>query len=322
MKKTRLLLCYLFIFTIFVSTISATAQSNNIHVVINGNPVNFTESTGYPYIDENYRTMVPLRITMESAGAAVGYDSEEQTAIVITEHDRIEVPIGTNILYNNNVKIHNDTNAVAKNGRTYLPIRAVLESAGYTVEWDVTTNSVIAYNFTFDENEFVPYSTSSISTLIDNVLSGNVVYINGQYYAAPEYVKMLATPQITYLGDDLNTAIYPQNNRFDLADGELVYQAKEWVSISDLQSIDIDFQVFSYDDNFSHKGFYSLGIVSSTVYEMPSLPNNFIESPYDGTFDGIQIKIENNELYFKQSDLISHGILNEEITEAVLLTPQ
>lgn len=178
-----------------------------------------SSDSGFPYIDENQRTMVPLRITMESCGAAVGYDVSKQTAIVITEFDRIEVPIGTNYLYNNNQKIINDTNAVAKNGRTYLPIRAVLESAGYTVEWNADSNSVIAYNFSYNSNELVPYQAGSLETLVERLLSGEVVYINGAYYATPDYVKMLENVQINYLGDDLNTAIYPtEHSRFDFVD--------------------------------------------------------------------------------------------------------
>lgn len=192
------------------------AAGDTINIVINGKAVTFTDSSGYPYIDENGRTMVPLRATMEAAGAAVGWDQEKQTAIVITEHDRTEVPIGKDYLYNNNTKIQNDTIAVVKNGRTYLPIRAVLEAADFTVEWDGVTRTVSAYTFVLDDT-FVPYSTGSIVTLLENILAGNVVYANGQYYATPEYVKLLVNTQIVYTGDDLNTAIYPQSNRYDLA---------------------------------------------------------------------------------------------------------
>lgn len=205
-------------FAMSVPTFAATSSSQ-INVIINGKQVSFTEDSGFPYIDENQRTMVPLRITMESCGAAVGYDVNKRTAIVITEHDRIEVPIDTNYLYNNNEKIINDTNSVVKNGRTYLPIRAVLESAGYTVEWDSNSKSVIAYNFSYDRNSLVPYHTGSLETLVERLLSGEVVYIDGGYYATPDYVRMLNNVQVNYIGDDLNTAIYPEaNGRYDMID--------------------------------------------------------------------------------------------------------
>ena len=70
---------------------------------------------------------------------------QNETAIIITDHDRIEIPVGTNYIYNNNNLIKNDTNAVIKDNRIYLPIRAVLESADFTVAWDSTTNTVNAY---------------------------------------------------------------------------------------------------------------------------------------------------------------------------------
>ena len=222
MKKTISTVLSLAICLTMIIPAFATTPSSQINVIINGKQVNFTEYSGFPYIDENQRTMVPLRITMESCGAAVGYDVSKRTAIVITEFDRIEVPIDTNYLYNNNVKIINDTNSVVKSGRTYLPIRAVLESAGYTVEWNSDSKSVIAYDFSYDSNELVPYHTSSLDTLIERLLSGDVVYIDGAYYATPDYVRMLNNVQVNYLGDDLNTAIYPEeNSRYDLIDIEV-----------------------------------------------------------------------------------------------------
>lgn len=210
----------LLVFSIMLfQTESIFAQTTNI--IINGNKVNFTQQTGTPYIDKNLRTMVPLRITMESAGFAVGYDMQKQVAIVISDHDRVEVPINNDFIYNNNQKIQNDTSAVVNNGRTYLPIRIVLESMGYTVEWDSKTQTVNAYNFT-PSNDLVPYSTSSLKTLTQAVLNGNVIYLNGNYYATPQYVKLLQNTQIHYLGDDLNKSIYPEeNDRYSLIDDEI-----------------------------------------------------------------------------------------------------
>lgn len=202
--------------------VTASAETQEIHILLNGKAVEFTEETGYPYVDENFRTMVPLRATMESAGFAVGYDGTAQTAIVITDHNRIEVPIGTNILYQNNVKIENDTEAVGKNGRTYLPIRAVLEAAGYTVEWEPSSGSVTAYTYSYDAENYVPYHTSDLSMLAQRVLSGDVVYMNGGYYTTPEFWKLLNTVEVHYSGEDLNRAIYPESSsRYDLADLDL-----------------------------------------------------------------------------------------------------
>lgn len=216
MKKIKFLLVATLIMMV-VTCQTAFAAESAVNIIINGKTVAFTEDSGYPYVDENSRTMVPLRVTMESAGCAVGFDGSASTAIVVSEHDRVEVPIGTDYLYNNNIVIQNDTLSVVSNGRTYLPIRAVLESLGYTVEWDSTTNSVIAYNFTLDDT-FIPYSTTNLETLVAKILSGDVVIIDGGYYATPDYVKQITNTVVEYVGDDLNTAIYPQDSRYDLID--------------------------------------------------------------------------------------------------------
>lgn len=318
MKKLSMAL--VLVLCIMMFPVSAMAASPAINVVINGKAVQFTDDSGYPYIDENNRTMVPLRITMESAGAAVGYDAANRTAIVITEHDRIEVPIGTNILYNNNIKIENDTVAVVQNGRTYLPIRAVLESADFTVEWDGNTRTVDAYTFKFDENEFVPYSTSSLATLISQVLKGNVVYVNGQYYATPEYVKMITNVQIHYLGDDLNTAIYPQQGRYDIPD-ESQY---EWVSgrptldkvlvqESKLAGITAKYTESGIPGYVYVYAFYTEGGATSgpdILYAVDDMTDAFMEAENDsGTFSGIRMKKENGVLYYSYPDLKAKGLV-------------
>ena len=250
--------------------------------------------------------MVPLAVTMKATGAAVGWDQEKQVAIVVTEHRRIEVPIGESYLYCNNEKIENDTKAVVKDGRTYLPIAAVLIAAGYTVEWDANTNTVNAYNFDYDSNELVPYSTSDKLLLLRNLLKGDVVYLNGQYYATPEYVKMLSTVDVIYLGDDLNTATYPRPDRFELADVQPPTTAKEWVTVEDLGFVLINFS------SFPVKGF-SGGLAGRSLYHMPSLPDDFTTNPVAGVYDGITVKVENGEILFRQEDLLSHGILLEKI---------
>lgn len=198
--------------------VASTHADSNVNILLNGKTVEFNENSGFPYIDDNNRTMVPLRATMESAGFVVGYDENAKTAIIITEHNRIEVPIGTNKVYVNNTLKTNDTDAVVKNGRTYLPIRIILEAAHYTVEWDNNTNSVNAYTYSYDEENFVPYHTSDKATLLEKVLEGKVVYINGEYYATPEYVKLLNNVQVYYTNEDLNIAIYPQSSRYEMTD--------------------------------------------------------------------------------------------------------
>lgn len=320
MKKRSLIasLLSLIMFCVMFTVPVGAASNNEINILLNGKAVPFTADSGYPYVDENNRTMVPLRVTMEFAGFAVGYDSNAHTAIVITEHNRIEVPIGTNKIYTNNQLTENDTNAVVKNGRTYLPIRAVLENAGYTVEWASDTRTVNAYTFKYDENEFVPYSTSSLSTLVDNILKGNVVYINGQYYATPDYVKMTANVQVHYLGNDLNTAIYPQESRYILAGfdesqiewvGGLLFD-KILVNDSQIEEFGVTGKASEIPGYSYIYAFYEQGLTNTKiVYPVNEMTEEFMNtSDATGTFNGIRMKKENGKLLFNYTDLKERGI--------------
>lgn len=118
----------------------------SVGVTINGQPVQFTEETGVPFIDENSRTQVPLRVTMEAYGCAVGWDAGTRTAIVSKDGVTVTAPIGQPYITRDGTVIQNDTAAVIVDSRTYLPIRAVLEAFGATVGWDATSATVIIAN--------------------------------------------------------------------------------------------------------------------------------------------------------------------------------
>ncbi|SES85119.1 Predicted protein [Natronincola peptidivorans] len=122
--------------------VEAKVAPTEISINIDGKKVHFTDSTGRPYIDRNGRTLVPLKVTMEGAGAEVSWNGREQTAIVEKDGISIAVIIGEAYITVNDEKIKNDTVAVINNNKTYLPIKAVLESLGYTVTWDNNTRTV------------------------------------------------------------------------------------------------------------------------------------------------------------------------------------
>ena len=136
MKKLRLL-SLLIIFIMIFTTIAY-----GIDININGTNVKFTEQTGNPFVDSNNRTQVPLRVTMESFGAKVDWVQSTQTAIVEKDGIKVEVPIGKSYIIKNGQQIPNDTVAQIKNGKTYLPIRVVLEAFGAKVGWDNVNQAV------------------------------------------------------------------------------------------------------------------------------------------------------------------------------------
>ena len=120
----------------------SSRAATSVNVSVNGTPVAFSSATGTPFLDQNGRTQVPPRVTMEALGATVGWDNSTRTATVSKGSVSIRIPIGTSFILVNGVKKSNDTTAQIVNGRIYLPIRIVAESLSATVNWDNSTKSV------------------------------------------------------------------------------------------------------------------------------------------------------------------------------------
>jgi len=131
-----------------IAILAATSISvfADINIKVNGNNVPFSASDNYgvPFVDENNRTLVPFRKTLEFAGATVGWNAESKTAIAEKNGIKVEVPIGQKYIFIDGAKQVIDTNALIKEGRTYLPIRAVLEALEYEIGWEQATQTVVA----------------------------------------------------------------------------------------------------------------------------------------------------------------------------------
>ena len=130
--KVILLVALLLITTITISS----AAPGVIAISIDQKPVQFTEASGTPFLDSNSRTLVPFRVALEAFGAAVYWNVETRTAIAEKNGIRVEVPVGQPYLKVDGQRVENDTSAVIVDGRTYLPIRKVLESFGAEVTWN------------------------------------------------------------------------------------------------------------------------------------------------------------------------------------------
>ncbi|MFV0516926.1 MAG: glycosyl hydrolase family 18 protein [Aminipila sp.] len=124
-------------------------KKNFVTVVLNNELVVFNKQSGMgvPYLDENHRTLVPMRKLLETIGAKIQWDNQTKT---VTASKLLpatnEYPAGKNVVVNvtigdkfitaNGKRIDIDTKAVMKDGRTYIPVRAVLEAFGYDLSWN------------------------------------------------------------------------------------------------------------------------------------------------------------------------------------------
>jgi beta-lactamase superfamily II metal-dependent hydrolase len=120
----------------------AYASSSVPVVTIDGKSVFYKISLGYPFIDENNRTQVPFRSTLESFGAKVTWDNVHYMAIAEKAGIIVKIPIGTDYIIKNGKKIQIDTQSLIRRGQTYLPIRAVLEAFGAKVTYVASTRTI------------------------------------------------------------------------------------------------------------------------------------------------------------------------------------
>ena len=90
------------------------------------------EGDAAPYVDSNWRTMVPIRALAETFGATV--DFTDNVVTIVDGDTTVVMTIGETTYTVNDDEATMDTAPVIGDGdRTYVPVRFVAEALGYTV---------------------------------------------------------------------------------------------------------------------------------------------------------------------------------------------
>jgi hypothetical protein len=128
--------------SIFALLDADAANDNTIRVFIDSEEVYFSESDGMSFLDNNGRTQVPLRKTMETAGIIVSYESSERSILLSNGEIDIILIIDSPLINVGESVFRLDTVPVILQNRTYVPLRFIFEQFGYAVEWNETERSV------------------------------------------------------------------------------------------------------------------------------------------------------------------------------------
>lgn len=102
-----------------------------ISVAVNGAELSFDV---LPVI-QNERVLVPVRAIFESLGANVSWNEKTQAVIAEKGEKTITLQVDNNIMQIDDKAILLDVSPKVLNGRTLVPIRAVSEAFGASVEW-------------------------------------------------------------------------------------------------------------------------------------------------------------------------------------------
>ena len=128
-----------------------------LDVQVNGTPIVWTDAL--PFVDDNNRTLVPLRAVADAMGLEVLWDGDVGQATF-----RQETPTGSTVVLftvGSNLVLGNyfengtvtafetrmDTAPVIVDGRVYAPVRYLAERFGYPVAWDGNTGTIYLGNY-------------------------------------------------------------------------------------------------------------------------------------------------------------------------------
>ena len=94
-------------------------------------------------IIRNSRTMLPARFVAERLGAIVSWYANEEKVVIKSEKCEIVIFINSSAAYVNDKKVILDSPTFIENGRTYTPVRFIVENLGATVDWIPETQQVV-----------------------------------------------------------------------------------------------------------------------------------------------------------------------------------
>ena len=125
--------------TLAIASIYMNGDRSRVNVVIDGRAVLFPDQL--PIIVEG-RTLIPIDSVFEIMGFDVQWDEETQQ-VTLVDDCVVIITNGLHTFYVNGAEYELCVPAQIVGDRMMLPIRAVLESAGYHVDWRHSTRTIL-----------------------------------------------------------------------------------------------------------------------------------------------------------------------------------
>jgi len=199
-------------------TIAPTVVSANqgISVVIDKTrAVNFE---GQPPTIVSGRTLVPVRGVFEALGFLVTWDPDNNQAL-LTRHDfNVAITINSSTFTTNGATHTLDVSAQIIEGRTLVPLRAILESIGYELGWDGASQTVSVYTREFlDYQEYLRIQALLRIVLINGVetmmgydnVHRQFIVADGEYAGVHPNLNTVFAGYFYYLKDErVNAATF------------------------------------------------------------------------------------------------------------------
>lgn len=165
MRKKLLTVMLAALFTFSIIPVAMTYAIYPINVTIDGREVIFT---GQAPVIVDGRTLVPIRGVFEQMGFEVSWDDENLQAVLESEDYIVILTVGSYVFTTNNESHALDIPAQIIGESAMLPIRAVLESVGYYLDWYAEGRTVLISSEPFQ----IAIPPIGVVTADDNLLVG------------------------------------------------------------------------------------------------------------------------------------------------------
>jgi len=199
-----------------------------------------------PYLNEEGRTMVPVRFIAESFGAKVNWNSETQMVTLVNDQATVEFKVNSYVVKINGQKKMMDTQMIldASTNRTFVPFRFAVEPLGISIEnVEFLENKILKIELEEQEGLF----NLTIGTSVDEVIrqlgqptsKGLSAYGYEWWFYADDYLKYL---QVGISNDEV--VVLYTNSDYWQYEGTTPTMTREalikWVGIKDPLLVDYD----------------------------------------------------------------------------------
>lgn len=163
--KPFILIVLLCVLWMPVQSMGATVQQqSDLEFFINGEVYTAADGEPMPYINQDNRTMVPVRFFANAMGVSdhhISWNEESQTAELERKPYKVSITIGESHLWHNGLSVEMDTQAELTQNRTFVPVRFIAEGLGAKVFWDQANSRV-----TIETEEIELLSPEEAETII------------------------------------------------------------------------------------------------------------------------------------------------------------
>lgn len=327
---------------------TAILSYNNIKIVLDDEVIIPCDANGNyvePFIIDG-TTYLPVRAIGNAMGLSANWNADTNTVALTSGGQKVngnnsgnnqsgyrEV---TKTLTYNDIKITIDGKEIIPmangvpvepfiiDGTTYLPVRGIASALGLNVSWDAENNTAILISHEYGSEKYgahgvpgvpdgwLPFSSGNPVTLLKAIADGYVVCVNGAYWCSPEYAAMITNENVVYYVDisgekNEGGSVLPSDN---ILDSEIDYVASVGIeALTEIRNKLVSEELRAAVASGKNPTSISVSDIDVLQYCMPSLPNNFIENPVPGTYDGIRVYVQDGKILMAEEDLINAGFI-------------